>query len=183
MTRVGLAGVELGAVELSAYELPAEQPSVPATTYLQRMAAAERATAEAGLDALIVYADREHFANLCYLTGYDPRFEESLLLLVPGRAPTLLVGNEGAAYAKVVPPAVEVLLYQTLSLVGQDRSASPPLANILRGAGIGRGGPPGPGRRRAAVRAAPCLPPTARRTGARRSSWTGRATRRSGPTW
>jgi hypothetical protein len=86
-----------------------------------------------------VYADREHFANLSYLTGYDPRFEEALLLLVPDRAPVLLVGNEGAAYAKVVPPAVEVLLYQSLSLIGQDRSASPPLADILRGAGIGGG--------------------------------------------
>ena len=145
MTRAGLAGVELGPVELPSYELPTEQPSVPATTYLQRMAAAERATALAGLDALIVYADREHFANLSYLTGYDPRFEEALLLLVPGRAPTLLVGNEGAAYAKVVPPAVEVLLYQSFSLVGQDRSASPPLADILRGAGIGRGGATRPG--------------------------------------
>ena len=145
MTRAGLAGVELGAVELPAYELPGEQPSVPAETYLERIGAAERATAEAGLDALIVYADREHFANLSYLTGYDPRFEEALLLLVPGRAPTLLVGNEGAAYAKVVPPAVEVLLYQSLSLVGQDRSASPPLADILRGAGIGRGGATRPG--------------------------------------
>ncbi len=133
------AGVELGTVELPGYELPAEQPSVPAHTYLERIAATERATAEAGLDALIVYADREHFANLSYLTGYDPRFEEALLILVPGRAPALLVGNEGVAYAKVVPPAVEVLLYQTLSLVGQDRSASRPLADILRGAGIGRG--------------------------------------------
>jgi Creatinase/Prolidase N-terminal domain len=145
VTRAELAGVELGTVELPAYELPAEQPSVPATTYLERIAAAERVTAEAGLDALIVYADREHFANLSYLTGYDPRFEEALLLLVPGRAPALLVGNEGIAYAKVVPPAVEVLLYQSLSLVGQDRSASPPLADILRGAGIGRGGATRPG--------------------------------------
>jgi Creatinase/Prolidase N-terminal domain len=138
VTRAELAGVELGTVELPAYELPAEQPSVPEETYLQRIAATERAAAEAGLDALIVYADREHFANLSYLTGYDPRFEEALLLLVPGRTPTLLVGNEGAAYAKVVPPAVEVLLYQSLSLVGQDRSASPPLADILRSAGVGR---------------------------------------------
>jgi hypothetical protein len=145
VTRAELAGVELGAVELPAYQLPTEQPSVPATTYLERIAAAERVTAEAGLDALIVYADREHFANLSYLTGYDPRFEEALLLLVPGRAPTLLVGNEGTAYAKVVPPAVEVLLYQSLSLVGQDRSASPPLADILRGAGVGRDGATRPG--------------------------------------
>jgi Xaa-Pro aminopeptidase len=145
VTRSGLAGTELGPVELPAYELPAEQPTVPAETYLDRTAAAEKAAATAGLDALIVYADREHFANLSYLTGYDPRFEEALLLLVPGRAPTLLVGNEGAAYAKVVPPAVEVLLYQSLSLVGQDRSASPPLADILRGAGIGGGGATRPG--------------------------------------
>jgi hypothetical protein len=145
VTRAELAGIELGTVELPSYELPAEQPSVPAETYLQRIAATEHAAAEAGLDALIVYADREHFANLCYLTGYDPRFEEALLLLVPGRAPALLVGNEGTAYARVVPPAVEVLLYQSLSLVGQDRSASPPLPDILRDAGIGRGGATRPG--------------------------------------
>jgi Xaa-Pro aminopeptidase len=145
VTRADLRTVELGTVELPAYELPAGPPSVPAETYLQRIAAAERAAAEAGLDALIVYADREHFANLCYLTGYDPRFEEALLLLVPERAPALLVGNEGAAYARVVPPEVEVLLYQSLSLVGQDRSASPPLADILRDAGIGRDGAARPG--------------------------------------
>ena len=139
MTRAELAGVELGVVELPSYELPAEQPEVPVETFLERIAAAEQAAAAAGLDALVVYADREHFASLSYLTGYDPRFEEALLILVPGRAPALLVGNEGWAYAKVVPPGVDVLLYQTLSLVGQDRSASPPLADILRGAGIGHG--------------------------------------------
>jgi Xaa-Pro aminopeptidase len=140
VTGAALGTVELGAVELPAYELPAEQPSVPSTTYLERFAAIERAAAEAGLDALIVYADREHFANLSWLTGYDPRFEEAVLILVPGRAPALLVGNEGTAYAKVVPPAVDVLLCQSLSLVSQDRSASPPLPDLLRDAGIGRGG-------------------------------------------
>jgi Xaa-Pro aminopeptidase len=145
VTRADLAGAELGAVELPGYEPPGEQPSVPAKTHLERISTAERAAAEAGLDALIVYADREHFANLSYLTGYDPRFEESLLLLVPGRAPVLLVGNEGLAYAKVAPPGVEVRLYQTLSLVSQDRSASPPLAGILREAGIGGGGASRPG--------------------------------------
>ena len=150
MTAADLAGVdldrvELGPVELPDYEPPAAQPAVPAATYLARLAAAERAAAEAGLDSLIVYADREHFANLSYLTGYDPRFEEALLILVPGRAPTLLVGNEGLAYAKVAPPAVDVLLYQSLSLVNQDRSASRPLADVLRAAGLGRGAATRPG--------------------------------------
>jgi Creatinase/Prolidase N-terminal domain len=134
------AGVELGPVDLPTYDLPIEQPQVPQEIFLERVAAAERAAAEAGLDALIVYADREHFANLSYLTGFDPRFEEALLLLVPGRGPVLLVGNEGVSYAKVVPPAIEVLLYQSLSLVCQDRSASPPLADILCSAGIGGDG-------------------------------------------
>jgi len=137
--------VELATVELPRYELPAAPPSVPAASYLARLAAAERAAAEAGLDALIVYADREHFANIAYLTGFDPRFEEAMLILAGGRAPLLLVGNEGEAYAKVVPAGIEVLRYQSFSLVSQDRSASPPLADMLRAAGIGGGGAIRPG--------------------------------------
>ena len=34
----------------------------------------------AGMDALVVYGDREHSANIAYLTGYDPRFEGALLV-------------------------------------------------------------------------------------------------------
>jgi Xaa-Pro aminopeptidase len=133
-------GVELGPVELPAYELPSAQPSIPLPTYQARLAATVAAAAAAGLDALVVYADREHFANLSYLTGYDPRFEESLLIMVPGRAPVLLVGNEGVSYAAVVPPEVEVVLYQSFSLVSQDRSASPRLGAVLAAAGLGSGG-------------------------------------------
>jgi Creatinase/Prolidase N-terminal domain len=132
-------GVELGPVELPAYDLPAEQPAISMATYQARLAAAQAAARAAGLDALIVYADREHFANLSYLTGYDPRFEESLLILLPGRPPVLLVGNEGEAYAKVVPDGIEVVLYQSFSLVGQDRSVSPRLGQVLKAAGLGDG--------------------------------------------
>ena len=39
-----------------------------------------RGCRRAGYDALVVYADREHFANLSHLTGFDPRFEEAILL-------------------------------------------------------------------------------------------------------
>ena len=35
----------------------------------------------AGYDRLVVYADREHSANLSFLTGFDPRFEEALLVV------------------------------------------------------------------------------------------------------
>jgi Xaa-Pro aminopeptidase len=132
-------GVELGPVDLPRFDLPAEQPSVPAATYQGRIAAAAAAAADADLDALVVYADREHFANLSYLTGFDPRFEESLLILTPGRTPVLLVGNEGEAYAKVVPDGIEIVRYQSFSLVNQDRSASLPLPAVLAAAGLGDG--------------------------------------------
>lgn len=144
-------GVELGPVELPSYELPTAFPAVPLATYQARLAAAAAAAAAAGLDALVVYADREHFANLSYLTGYDPRFEESLLIMVPGRNPVLLVGNEGQAYAAVVPDEVEVVLYQGFSLVSQDRSVSPRLGAVLAAAGLGSAGPGPDGARRVGV--------------------------------
>jgi Xaa-Pro aminopeptidase len=137
--------VELAEIELPAYELDTSQPSVPASTFQARLAAAEGAAAGAGLDALVVYADREHFANMSYLTGFDPRFEEALLILVPGRLPALLVGNEDEAYAAIVPYAVDVVRYQSFSLVNQDRSASGQLGDILRAAGLGSGAGPGSG--------------------------------------
>jgi hypothetical protein len=34
-----------------------------------------------GYTHLIIYGDREHYSNIHFLTGYDPRFEEALLIL------------------------------------------------------------------------------------------------------
>jgi Xaa-Pro aminopeptidase len=150
------AAVELAEIGVPDFGLPSAEPAVPTATYRARLAAAAGAAAEAGLAALLVYADREHFANLAYLTRYDPRFEEALLIVVPGRAPVLLVGNEGVAYAAVVPPGVEVVRYQGFSLVNQPRTGSRPLASLLAeagldGAGAGRGGPSGPRAPRAGL--------------------------------
>ena len=139
---VTAAEVELAEIGIPDFGLPSAEPSVPTATYLARLAAAADAAAAAGLDALLVYADREHFANLAYLTRFDPRFEEALLILVPGRAPVLLVGNEGVAYAAVVPPGVEVIRYQSFSLVNQPRAESRPLRSLLAEAGLGGAGPP-----------------------------------------
>jgi len=148
--------VELSDIGVPDFGLPSAEPSVPTATYQARLAAAAGAAADAGLDALLVYADREHFANLAYLTRFDPRFEEALLILVPGRAPVLLVGNEGVAYAAVVPPGIEVIRYQSFSLVNQPRAGSRPLADLLTAAGLGRtgagpGGRAGPGAQRVGI--------------------------------
>ena len=48
-------------------------------------------------DTILIYGDREHFSNVEYFTGYDPRWEETLLILPRGGKPSILVGNEGSA--------------------------------------------------------------------------------------
>jgi hypothetical protein len=128
--------VELAEIALPDFGLPDWEPVIPAATYEGRIAAARRRGADAGYDALIVYGDREHFANMAYLTGFDPRFEEALLILLPEGAPTLLVGNEDMAYTAISPLPLRRVLFQTFSLLSQPRSASRPLEQILRDAGV-----------------------------------------------
>jgi len=131
--------VELAEIKLPEFGLPSVQPAIPLATYEARLDAARTRAAAAGYDALLVYGDREHFANLAYLTGYDPRFEEALLVLLPGRKPALLLGNEGMAYSGVSPVDIERALYQSFSLLGQPRGDSPMLADILHDAGLRAG--------------------------------------------
>ncbi|MCY3915429.1 MAG: aminopeptidase P family N-terminal domain-containing protein [Chloroflexi bacterium] len=131
--------VELAEIELPEFGLPSVQPAIPLATYEARLDAARTRAAQSGYDALLVYGDREHFANLTYLTGYDPRFEEALLVLRPGRKPALLLGNEGMAYSGVSPVDIERVLYQSFSLLGQPRGDSPMLADILSAAGLRAG--------------------------------------------
>ncbi|WP_076069721.1 M24 family metallopeptidase [Sphingomonas montana] len=100
----------------------------------------DAALAAAGTDWLMVYADREHMANVAFLSGFEPRFEEALLLLGPGATRVLVAGNECFSYARISPlPDLHVLLAQSLSLLGQDRTRAPRLTDALREAGIGAG--------------------------------------------
>jgi hypothetical protein len=129
--------VELAEMALPEFGLPLIEPTIPAITYEARISGARQRASESGFDALLVYADREHFANLAYLTGFDPRFEEALLILTQDRIPTLLVGNEDMAYTAISPIELQPVLYQTFSLLSQPRSSSAPLISILRNTGIG----------------------------------------------
>ncbi len=129
--------VELAEIALPEFGLPRVEPAIPAATYEARIVSARQRASDAGYDVLMVYADREHFANLAYLTGFDPRFEEALLILTQDRIPTLLVGNEDMAYTAIGPIELQPVLYQTFSLLSQPRSSSAPLTRILRDAGVG----------------------------------------------
>ena len=57
-------------------------PEIPLPIYRSRLEMARALMQEMGFHMLVVYGDREHSATFAYLTGFDPRFEEALLLLV-----------------------------------------------------------------------------------------------------
>lgn len=134
MTRVSLARIEL-----PEFGVPTVEPTIPVETYHWRMEVALRLARAADFDSLVIYGDREHFANLAYLTGYDPRFEESLLILTDKQQPTLVVGLEGWGYSQVNQVNVKYILYKSFSLLGMPRDEKPLLTQIFREAGIGQG--------------------------------------------
>jgi hypothetical protein len=126
----------LARVDLPTIPRPDVAPELPAAIYPVRVERLrERATAR-GYDRLVVYADREHSANLSYLTGFDPRFEEAILVLGAEGKPLLLAGNECLGLARVAPLPVEAVLFQELSLPGQPRDRSRPLEAILGDSGV-----------------------------------------------
>lgn len=134
-----MSHVHLADVALPEFGMPDDVPIVPEHVYRNRLARLVGRMAAAGWDRLVVYADREHSANLSYLTGFDPRFEEAMLIVGPDDDPAILAGNEcfGMAGAAAVP--LRRFMYQDFSLPGQPRDASLPLAEILRGEGITAG--------------------------------------------
>ncbi len=131
--------VHLGEVELPDFGVPEVMPTIPSALYQQRLARLRDRMGAAGFDALVVYADREHSANMSYLTGFDPRFEEAVLVIGDNPIPLLLAGNECVGMAEAAPLPMRVELHQDFSLPGQPNDRSRPLRDVLRSEGLGRG--------------------------------------------
>ncbi len=126
-------------VDLPDFGMPDEMPQIPGAVYRDRMDRLQQRGRKHGYDRLIVYADREHSANLSYLTGFDPRFEEALLVIGGADEPAILVGNECVGMADAAPLSMRIELFQDLSLPGQPRDRSRSLADILADEGIANG--------------------------------------------
>ncbi|MBX3568123.1 MAG: Xaa-Pro aminopeptidase [Rhizobiaceae bacterium] len=129
--------VTLRTVDIPDFGLPVERPAIPAATYEARCAAALK---RSGADWLAVYADREHAANIAFLTGFEPRFEEAVLLLGRGGTRIVVTGNENIGYTPIAGlPGIVTLLAQSLGLMAQDRTQKPDLVAVLREAGLKSG--------------------------------------------
>ena len=133
MTNVGLA-----TVPLPDFGMPDRRPDLAPGIYAARFDEFVSRVEASGFDGAVVYADREHSANLSYLTGFDPRFEEAMLIVKEGR-PLLLTGNECVGMAEAAPLDMRVELFQDFSLPGQPRDRSRSLDEILRDEGVSSG--------------------------------------------
>jgi Xaa-Pro aminopeptidase len=129
----------LGPVALPDFGVPEAMPELPPARYAERLERLRERADAAGHDRLVLYADREHSANIAYLTGFDPRFEEAILVIGPEDEPGILVGNECYGMAGAAPLPMRRQLHQELSLPSQPRDRSRPLAEVLAGEGIGPG--------------------------------------------
>jgi hypothetical protein len=115
-------------------------PQASSAEFEQRVERLRAGMNERKLTHLVVYGDREHFANLAYLTGFDPRFEEALFIIGLTGIPLLVVGNECEAYVGVSPLFNEGRLrrerFQPFSLLNQPRDQSRKIKEIFAGEGI-----------------------------------------------
>ncbi len=123
-------------IDLPDFGRPSSTPEVPPAVYTARLERLRERMADRNYDRLIVYADREHSANLAYLTGFDPRFEEAILVVRGTGDPAILVGNECYGLADAAPLKLRRHLFQDMSLPGQPRDKSRTLAEILGDEGV-----------------------------------------------
>lgn len=109
-------------------------PELAGADYLSRVRQAQKRMGE--YTHLLLYGDREHFSNIEYFTGFDPRFEEALLIIPREGVPSIIVGNEGSDYANMIGYELRKFVYPPFSLPGQPRNDVRPLDSMLRSAGL-----------------------------------------------
>ena len=109
-------------------------PELTGSDYWGRVRQAQKRMG--GYTHLLLYGDREHFSNIEYFTGFDPRFEEALFVIPKEGVPSIIVGNEGNDYANMICYELRKIVYPPFSLPGQPGHDVRPLDTILRSAGL-----------------------------------------------
>jgi hypothetical protein len=136
-----MARARLAPIDLPEFGVSDAQPELPPSLYASRLERLRLRAREASLDHVVVYADREHSATISWLTGFDPRFEEAIVVVRTGcdDEPAILVGNECWGTAGAAPLPMRRHLFQDLSLPRQPRNRSQTLSEILGDEGVGAG--------------------------------------------
>lgn len=126
-------------VMLPAIGFPSVKPVTPSHVFVQRVKKLLARMEEKGLDAVAIYADREHYYNLKYFTGFDPRFEEALLVIHKDGSACCALGNECLSLAKLSRIPLKAVLCQFLSLPDQPMDKFVSMADTMSACGLKKG--------------------------------------------
>lgn len=133
--------VRLAEIDYPDFGPPPTAVEIGSPDLVERLRRTRARMRERGLSHLLIYGDHEHFGNLWWLSNFDPRFEEALLILGLDAPPLILVGNECMAYLAISPLVTSGEMrkecFQPFSLQDQPRGSSRALAEILRSEGFG----------------------------------------------
>ena len=91
------------------------------------------------VDVLFIYADREHGANFSYLTGFEPRFEEAVLVLHIDGTAYLMLGNEMLSMEQFCRIPARAIHVPHFSLPNQPMLQEKKMEEYLEKAGIKKG--------------------------------------------
>ena len=103
--------------------------------YLTRIERLRKRMHQDKLDWVLIYGDRERFANIS-TSPPTTVAEEALLLISKEGRRAIIVGNEGWDYTLQIPYEIERFLYRGFSLQGQVRDTTAALTDILTSLGI-----------------------------------------------
>ncbi|MDO4321056.1 MAG: M24 family metallopeptidase [Lachnospiraceae bacterium] len=111
-------------------------PQIPERIYENRLVHITEKMRKRDLDFLLIYADREHFANFEYVCGFEPRYEEAVLLIKNDGDCSAILGNECYPLHVLSKIRVKPYLYQVFSLPNQPWEKETDLAEILARVGV-----------------------------------------------
>ena len=124
--------INLKSLDLPYFGMSKKQPKINSQIYIDRVEKFKNDLKKNNIESAIIYADREHFANIHYLTGFDPRFEEALLVINNFDDNTYLItGPENQGYANISEINLIKKNFPTFGLLGQNRENSPSLEEVL----------------------------------------------------
>ena len=114
-------------------------PDLPDTVYAERMERLYERMDSEKLEAVVVYADREHYSNFRFLAAFEPRFEEGLLVVHRNGTNFVLLGNECFGLFRECKIPVKPVLCQILSLPNQPMDRFTSMEEMFETAGIKAG--------------------------------------------
>lgn len=124
--------MKLSSIEVPEFGISQLQPIIEEKIFNERLDNLKEKLLKENYGCAIIYADREHFANMHYISNFDPRFEEAILIINLEEDESILItGPENQGYSAVSKINIKKINYPTFGLLSQDRSAKISIEEIF----------------------------------------------------